>query len=88
MCECVAENIPYSRRDKNNGYSGGEVEGTDNEREADHMRPQREVDERLRPTECYENSPDEVDTADELADGESGLGWIEVIHTDGVMAMP
>lgn len=83
--EGITEDVSDRRSDENDCNRCSEVKRLHDEWNADHMRPQREIDERLRPSEPYKNSPDDMHATDELPDGEPSLFWIKVIHTDSIM---
>ena len=83
----VTKNVPNERRNENDRNGSGEVKLTDHNRHTDHMRPLTKADERLRPSERDENRPHEVYGAEELTEGKSGLGRIEMIHVNNVIRL-
>lgn len=80
LCKDGTEDIANDGSNDDDRNRGREIEGIDDDRHTDHMRPHTEVHERLRPAESNKNRPDEVHATEELTECESCLSRIEVIH--------
>ena len=80
FCEGVADSVSNKRGDDDDGNGGGNVKRLNDDVYADHVRPHREVDERLPPSERDNDDPDDMYAAQELPDGKPCLRRIQVIH--------
>ena len=86
----VREDVPndtsHNCSDDDNRDSRGEIKRFDGSRRVDHMRPETEVDEPLRPVQRDEDRPNEMQSTHERAKGKSGLGWVNMlVHNDAVI---
>ena len=84
--EDVADDTADKRRDDDDRHRCREIKGLYHDRQADHVRPEAEIDEHLRPTERDEDRPDDMHGADEPPDSERSLSGVDVmVHSNKVI---
>ena len=85
--ERVPEHVTDSCSDDDDRNGRSEIKRSYDNGHTDHVCPHTEINKRLRPPDCNENCPDEMQAAHKLTQGEPGLLGIKVIHTNNVIRL-
>ena len=72
------EDVSNDESDNNEGESGDGIECLDHVNRIDHMGPENEIDDRLRPTQQNEHGPKDMPAGDQRANNQTNL--IRICH--------
>jgi len=84
----ITEETTNNRRDNDERHSCCSVKRFDGKRHTEHVRPENEVRQCLRPSERDENGPHEMKTANQNAKSECHLGRADkLVHGNNVIRL-
>ena len=87
FCKGIAEDITDDRCNDDDRNRRREIKRSYDNWHTDHVCPHAEIDERLCPSECNEDCPDEMQAAHKFTESEPSLSGIKVIHTNNVIRL-
>jgi hypothetical protein len=77
----ISKNVAREEGNDEEGAGGYGIKRSDHIDWPDHVRPENEIKQRLRPTHSHKSHPNDMPSPDECCDEETDLGWINHIGT-------
>jgi hypothetical protein len=79
QCAGKTKHVSEDGRDNDESNRRQRIERLDDVHRLDHVRPENEIDDRLRPSKQNEKRPEKVPSSDERTNNETDLVWISHI---------